>query len=185
MEKVFIGWVQWTGKSTIVRELCSRDPCIANFSFGDRLVRIAKEKYNQYQNFHLLSNKDRNDIVIIVKQELSEILKENKSNILLFDNHYTVYRSWNIQNAFIDENIMFYDKLVLITAPAEEVCRRISTSQGKERVDVAAQIGFISMHQETEEKRAIFLSEKYKKDLFRVVNIDLGLTISQIDEFIK
>lgn len=184
MKKIFIWWVQWVWKTTITKLLTEKNSFLWRFSFWDKMTNIAKTKIPNYKWFHLLSDKQRKEIIQETKNQLFEILNWNNYTNLLFDNHFTIVR-WNtIQNTFEDKEITFYDKIILLSSQTNDIVERILKDWRKEKVDFAKNYDFIEKHQNLEIARAKFLSNKYNIIILEILNINLTNTIKQIEKFI-
>ena len=184
MKKIFIWWVQWVWKSTITRLLTEKNSSLWRFSFWERMTDIDRTDIVDYNWFHLLSDHQREDIVQKTRKQLVHLIDwENYTN-LLFDNHFTIVR-WNlIHNTFDDEEIIFYDKIVLLYSWINDIIQRILKDWKKERVELAKNYDFIKKHQELEITRADFLSNKYSIEIIKILNNNLNNTLEQIEKFI-
>ncbi len=183
MEKIFIWWIQGVGKTTIIKELVKSDPTMWSFSFWETMKKIAqKEKW--YQWLHLLSDAERNIIIKKTNIELEKILLEEYFDKILFDNHFTIVRDVHIKNAFVDEKIKFYHKILLISSNTEDIISRILQDPDKERVPCAKNKDFIEKHQAIEIERAEYLSKTFNIPLFHITNKDLFTTLSDVKKLI-
>ena len=185
MEKIFIWWVQWVWKSTIIKEICNNTDTIWMFSYWEEMTNIAKKEFPNYKKFDYLSDKQRSLIVNIVKYKLDEILDKWKYEKLLFDNHYTIIRNWIIKDAFTDDDILFYNKLSIITSDSTNINTRILLDKNKERADLASDIDLIKKHQKKELNRMIYLWNKFDIDLIKITNNSgINIPVSELENFI-
>lgn len=184
-QKIFIGWVQWAWKSTIIQNLKNISSRYDHFSFWEELKILAENTFSHYTATQHLTNTEREQIVKQLDQNISQKILENPEKIFLFDNHFTIFRNWEIQNTFTDDRILFYNKLILLLSEPEIISKRIINNKQKERVDISHQIDFIIKHQQEEEKRADFLSKQYNIVLLKIMNNNLDISSKQIHQFIQ
>ncbi len=186
MKKIFVWGVQWVWKSSIIKKISTRNENVWSFSYWWRLVEVAKKEISNYTNFDWLSGQQREIVLNIVKEQLNEILNKKNFELLLFDNHYTIFREWKIMDTFADKNILFYDKLLLISAKKELIANRIAKDFQKERVSIASKEDFLEIHQNKELERFHFLSHKYSIEFLEVFNNwSLIESVSKIESFMK
>lgn len=160
------------------------DTEIWSFNFWESLKQIARKEVKWFSTIWMLTADDREKVVSIVKEQLAELIYKWEHLHLLLDNHYTIYKSWKIVNTFPDENILFYDKLTLFTAPPKVISNRILAQPSKQRVIWGDRVEYITSHQELEEERAIELSKKFHLELKKVLNIEIESTLIELRNFL-
>lgn len=186
MEKIFFGWIHGVWKSTIIKELLKNNPMAWHYSFWENIKDIWEQLglLKDYKNLSKLQNNDRNIIMKETIKKFEDIVSWHIYDLLLVDNHFSVYQNQKLEKAINDEEIKMYDKFILIEVPREILYQRIVNDK-KERILEAFDINNIIRHSEYEREVAFNLVKRLNIELLNIQNIDLKNTIDNITEFIN
>jgi adenylate kinase len=115
------------------------------------------------------------------KERFRKIIASQLYDILLVDNHFSVYENKQLVKAIDDEELALYDTLILVEVPIDILHKRIS-QDNKERTRESCDKEKIVQHRSYERSVAEELKKRYKRQLIEIENIDLKKAIEEIQE---
>ena len=63
MKNIFIWWIQWVWKSTVVNQIIKNNTNYARFSFWEEIKYIWEKEIEDYKWIQYLTNNERNYII--------------------------------------------------------------------------------------------------------------------------
>lgn len=186
MKKIFIWGVHGVGKSTVIKDIIKEDSKIWYYSFGEnvRNIWIHTGILKSPADLVTLQYEQRMYLMGKAKEMFIQLISSEIYDMLLIDNHFSVYQDNKLVQAIDDDEAIYYDKFVLIEVPSNILRERI-LQDNKQRIKEAFQVSKIEDHLKYERSVAINLKQRLWLDFYMVQNIILSDTIQKIKEFIS
>lgn len=183
MKTIFLGWIHGVGKSTIIQWLMQGQKNIGHYSFWENVREIGKSSgiVHDVKEYSWLSNDVRIALMQKAKERFKEVIASEIYDILLVDNHFSVYESNQLVKAIDDEDLALYDTFVFVDVPIDILHSRIA-QDSKERTTQSCDKEKILQHSIYERTVAEDLKQRYNIELIEVENIDLTRSIEKIQE---
>ncbi|MEI8091550.1 MAG: hypothetical protein WCG98_04930 [bacterium] len=110
-------------------------------------------------------------------------IEQELYDILLIDNHFSVYQNQELVRAIDDEELALYDKFILMEVPSDTLYQRVVNDK-KERIMETFDIQKIIKHSEYERAVAFDFKHRFNIELLTLENVNLDDTITKIKNFI-
>ena len=186
MKTIFFGWIHGVGKSSIIQGIMKEKENIGHYSFWENVRKLAKKsgKIHDIKELSWLSNEVRLELLQEAKKKFRDIVTSELYDILLVDNHFSVYENKQLVKALDDEDIALYDTFILVNVPADILHTRIS-QDNKQRTRESCDKEKMVHHSIYERKIAEEIKKKWNIDLIEVENIDLHESIKEVQKRIE
>lgn len=181
MQKIFVGWIYGTGKSSIINQIIKNNTNACAFGVGPYMKKIALEEWiiESDRKIKDISEKERAYLYDRAKQEMNNIIISQIYDTFILDAHYSIYK-WNqIQKSIDDSIVNEYDRFILIESDPQDILQRI-THDTKERIFESFTIVDIQKHMQIEKQIAKEVSDFAQKPLVIIKNDILAKAIQEV-----
>lgn len=181
MQKIFIGWVYGSGKSSIINQIIKTNSKTYAFGIGPYMKKIALEEWiiQSEKNIKNISENERSYLYDRAQQEMHNIIISQIYDTFILDAHYSIYKWDQIQKSIDDSIVNEYDRFILIEADPQDIVQRI-TNDAKERIFESFTIVDIQKHMQIEKQIAKEVSDFAQKPLVIIKNDILGKAIQEV-----